>query len=258
MGQLSVAEAARRLGVGVPRVHQRIANGSLPATRVGSQWIIDEAALVSLAESGAPGRPLSQRSAWALVAVSQADQRILKALAPVERSRARDRLCRLLALATGAPSEAQIHAVAALLRSWLRHRAGRRLYSASPRDLPDLREDDRTVLSGVSQARSGMASGNLVEGYVGADDLAAIIDDYLLSPITNGRNTNVVLHIGSGIFPVAIGGIAPLMLAADLAEHRGPREESLAAEILREIGDQNPELVAERRTSSRTREKVQP
>jgi hypothetical protein len=48
------------------------------------------------------------------------------------------------------------------------------------------------------------------------------------------------------------------MLAADLAEHRGPRAESRAAEILREISDQNPELVAERRTPSRTREKVQP
>lgn len=72
------------------------------------------------------------------------------------------------------------------------------------------------------------------------------------------RDTNVVFHIASGLFPVAIGGIGPLMLAADLAEHRGPREEYRAVDILREISDQNPELVAERRTPFRTRDKVQP
>ena len=163
----------------------------------------------------------------------------------------------MLTSAMQAPSETQTRAVATLLRSWLRNRAERRLYRASPRDLPDLREDDRTTLSGVSHAGSGMAPGDLVEGYLDIDDLAAVIDDYLLSPLTNGRDANVVLHVTAGAFPAAIGGIVPLMLAADLAEHRSPREESRSTAILRELGERHPEFVAERRTTSRGGEKAQ-
>lgn len=49
MARVSVAEAARRLGVGVPRIHQRIADGSLRAERLGSQWVVDELSLLQVA-----------------------------------------------------------------------------------------------------------------------------------------------------------------------------------------------------------------
>ncbi|GAB1642816.1 hypothetical protein [Krasilnikovia sp. MM14-A1259] len=239
MRQISVAEAADRLGVGVARVHQRIADGSLPAERIGSQWVIGEAALVPVAESR-PGRPLSRRSAWAVVALSEDNRGILESLAAAERARARARLHRLLASfsspAAGS-SEAQVQECAELLRALLRNRAERRLYRASPRDLPDLREDGRVRLSGLSHSRSGIASGDLVEGYLDADDVDALADDHLLSPVAAGQQANVVLHVVSGNSLGVMGGIAPLLLAADLAEHRGPREEFRAAEILREIVD---------------------
>jgi excisionase family DNA binding protein len=235
MGQVSVSEAARRLGVGVSRVHQRIADGSLPAVRVGSQWILDEAALPAAAESSKPGRPLSRRSAWALVAVSQ-DRAAPEPLAPAERTRARKRLsCLLASSSVGEPSEAEVHMVALLLRSWLRNRAERHLYRASPRDLPDLRADNRVVLSGLSHPGSGIASGDVVEGYVSADDVGAVMDDYLLSTVPVGKDANVVLHVVSVISFDVAGDIAPLLLAADLAEHRGPREELRAVEIVRAV-----------------------
>ncbi len=41
MGAVSVAQAAERLGVSVPRIHQRIANGSLSAERIGSQRAVN-------------------------------------------------------------------------------------------------------------------------------------------------------------------------------------------------------------------------
>jgi excisionase family DNA binding protein len=41
---VSVAEAAKRIGVSVPRIHQRIAEGSLRGQRIGSQWMVDERA----------------------------------------------------------------------------------------------------------------------------------------------------------------------------------------------------------------------
>jgi excisionase family DNA binding protein len=244
VGQISVAEAAKRLGVGVPRVHQRIADGSLPAVRVGSQWVIDEASLPLVSESRTPGRPLSRRSAWALLAVSEANQRVLGGLAPAERSRARNRLRQLLALSStdSALSEAQVDAAASLLRSSFRSRAERRLYRASPRDLPDLRGDHRVVLSGVSHPHSGIASGDLVEGYVATHDVDAVVGDYLLSPVAADKDANVVLHAAfADILQTA--DIGPLLLAADLAEHRRPREEVRAAELLREIAKDRPGLV---------------
>ncbi len=39
---MSVAQSAERLGVSVSRIHQRIADGSLVAERIGAQWVIDE------------------------------------------------------------------------------------------------------------------------------------------------------------------------------------------------------------------------
>jgi excisionase family DNA binding protein len=234
---IGVAEAARRLGVGVPRIHQRIADGSLSAERVGSQWVIDETSLPSAQESCIPGRPLSQRSAWALVAVSQADRRALEALAPSERSRAKSRFLQLSthSVADVALSEDQIHALAALLRAWLRNRAERHLYRASPIDLPDLRADGRLTISGVSHPVSGFAAGDLVEGYVDPDDVGAVVDAYLLSPVTAGDQGNVVLHVVPKALAGSVDDIAPLLLAADLAEHRGPREEARAAELVREV-----------------------
>jgi hypothetical protein len=142
------------------------------------------------------------------------------------------------------PGEATVHATASLLRSLLRNRAERRRYRVSPRDLADLRDDRRLMLSGLSHPRSGIASGDLVEGYVATDDVGAVVDDYLLSLVATDKEANVVLHVASAVVPGDVDDVSPLLLAADLAEHRGPREESRAAELLREIVKMSPGLVA--------------
>ena len=245
MANISVAEAADRLGVSVPRIHQRIADGSVRAERIGSQWVVDEASLAAASEARSGGRPLSPRSAWSLVALSRSDDRLLAPLAPAERSRAKARLSDLLVgLPKARGSEADVRAAASLLRSRLRMRGERRLFRASPRDLPDLRADGRVALSGVSHQGSGIAAGDLVEGYVSAADVVDVAKDYLLSAAKADADANVILHIA-----VPAGGPvdvdAPLLLAADLAEHRRPREEGRAVEILRRIVRDHPELVAE-------------
>jgi len=246
MGDVSVAEAAERLGVGVARVHQRIADGSLRAERIGSQWVIDEVSLSPLLESRRPGRPLSERSARALLALSEGNRRVLDALAPAERSRARDRLRGLLAnsMSEDALPEVEAHPAVSLLRSWLRNRAERRLFRASPRDLPDLRDDARIALSGLSHPRSGIASGDLVEGYVAAGDIDPVVNDYVLSSVAADKDSNVVLHVASAVLADNIGHISALLLAADLAEHRRPREEARAVALLRQIVKQNPGLIS--------------
>lgn len=232
MGQVSVAEAARRLGVGVPRIHQRIADGSLRAERLGSQWVVDELSLVRIAERKEPGRPLSARSAWAIIALAEGDQKALGELAPAERSRARARLNELLSLVAKAPkSERDVRRVASELRLMFRNRAERLSRKAAEADLPRLREDPRWE-SLISSAVSGIASMS-VDGYLAPHDVEAVLRLYLLLPAD--ADANVIVHVlpeGQRAYPDS-----KLLLAVDLADQRGPREELRAAQLLREVAD---------------------
>jgi hypothetical protein len=218
--------------VSVPRIHQRIADGSLRAERVGSQWAVDELSLLQVAERRIPGRPLSARSAWALIAMAEGDRVVLAELAPVERVRAGARLEKLLAHVAATPKrEADMRRTASELRSLLSKRASRELRKAEDADLADLRQDPRWQ-SLVSSAASGIAMLD-VDGYLAASDLKSLTDGFLLMPA--GRDANVVIHVlpeGQKAYPRS-----KLLLAADLAERRGPREEARAAELLRELAE---------------------
>ncbi len=243
MAKVSVAEAAGLLGVNVQRVHQRIADGSLRAERIGHQWVIDDADIVRLGHRPA-GRPLSSRSAWAIVFVAARDLAGDGAAAPTrasspELSRARARLRGLLDEALG-PREGRedqsvSDQVAASLRSMLRNRAQRRTFRAAPEDLGDLRSADRLRLSGISLATSGLASDDIVEGYIDAGDLEGIVRDFLLSdalPV----DANVVLHVVDPATALDWRLLVDswLPLAADLAEYHRPRETERAASIARD------------------------
>ncbi len=62
-------------------------------------------------------------------------------------------------------------------------------------------------------------------------DVDGIVKDYLL--VDADRDANVVLHVlpdGQHPYPDS-----RLRIAADLAEHRAPREEARAAELLHEL-----------------------
>lgn len=227
---MSVGEAAERLGVGVARIHQRIADGSLRAQRIGSQWVVDELSVLRVAERKDPGRPLSARSAWAIIALAEGDEDALAALAAAERSRAKARLAELLALVVRAPkSEQDVRRVASALRLMFRSRAERVCRSAVDADLPRLRED-RHWESITNPAMSGIASLD-VEGYLAAADVEVVARDFLLMPAE--ADANVVIHV----LPEGQKSYADskLLLAVDLAERRGPREELRAAQLLREI-----------------------
>jgi excisionase family DNA binding protein len=230
MGAVSVAQAAQRLGVSVPRIHQRIADGSLVAERIGSQWVVDERSLLRVQERSKPGRPHSARSAWAVIAVSEKDRDRMGPGGPAASARARMQLKRLLEPAEmPASGEEAVGDLAVSLRSVFRNRARRRLLRASPADLADLRADDRWALL-VDLGASGIASAD-IEGYLGESDLDGVVRDYLL--VEADSDANVVLHvIPDAQYPYPE---SRLRLAADLAEHRGPREEARAAELLHEL-----------------------
>lgn len=227
---ISVLEAAGRLGVNVPRIHQRIANGSLRAERIGSQWVVDERSLLEVAERHMAGRPLSVRSAWAVIAASDGDEESLNQLARAEQARAKQRLDRLMSVAHKRPAgEREAHAIAVSLRSLFRNRAERLSFRVAAADLGDLRADDRWAVL-VSSGASGIASGG-VEGYVAQGDVGQLIRDFLL--VLDPDDANVLVHVvpdGQKPYPDS-----RLRLAADMAEHRGPREEARAAELLHEL-----------------------
>lgn len=230
VASVSVAQAAQRLGVSVPRVHQRIADGSLDAERIGSQWVVDERSLLRVQECSKAGRPLSPRSVWAVIAASDNDRDRLKEAGSVASRRARVHLDRLLVPHLVRPDdEKSVGELAVSLRSMFRNRAERRLLRAAPADLAGLRVDSRWALV-VDLGASGIASAD-VEGYLKESEVEGIAKDYLL--VDADRGANVVLHvIPDGQYPFPN---SRLRLAADLAEHRGPREEARAAELVHEL-----------------------
>lgn len=251
---LSVAEAAERLGVNESRVRQRIAAGSLRARKIGGRWLLEEA---DVAEAGGRplGRPLSSHSAWVLLRLADAlGEREaggpgrpgpLAGIAPSVRTRSRNRLRALQDQVLNAAvlgSEEALAQVADVLRNLLRNRAARHLYAASPLDLDDLCADARVSLSGLSHPESGIASGGVVEGYVRKADLEAIAQDYLLVSAKSSE-ASVFLHVLADDDPLQDAALmrgrgSPLLLAADLAEHRGPREEARAFELVRQWAEQ--------------------
>lgn len=233
--QISVSEAAERLGVTPHRVRQRIGDGSLLAERVGHRWGIDEADLLPLLDGGKLGRPFSERSAWAILDfadLSPQAQAAFALLAPSERRRTRERW---RVIADSASDSGNVAEVVRLLSRMLANRAERHVFRVNARDLPDLRGDTRLVLSGLNDPRAEIAAGDVAEGYVTRADLAQLIRDYLLTSAvgqSSRQDANVILHASSRSVPRP----APLLLiAADLAEHRTPREEFRAVEILHHL-----------------------
>jgi hypothetical protein len=198
--------------------------------------LVEQVVQVRVAERSTSGRPLSARSAWALIATAEGDREALAELAAVERARAGTRLEKLLALAAVAPQrEADVRRIASELRSLLGKRASRELRKAAAADLADVRQDLRWQ-SLVSSAASGIAMLD-VDGYVAASDLKSLTDDFLLMPA--GRDANVAIHVlpeGQKAYPQS-----RLLLAADLADRRGPREEARAAELLHEVAETRQE-----------------
>lgn len=259
MGRMSISEAAERLGVNVQRVHQRIAEGSLRAERVGSQWTIDEADLVRIDQHGA-GRPLSGRSAWDLIVVTlledgrpsipdalfqafeNADPRshsredlsrrlteAAHALSASRKSRAKTRLREL----TSGAAEKSPDQVASQVRGLLRRRADRQLFRVSPRDVGSLRTDSRLSLAGASLPVAELSSAEIVEAYVGDVDVDQLMRDYLMFPGAP-RDANVVLHTVSEdqVNLLGLQSLSWLAIAADLADHQRPREVARAAGLV--------------------------
>lgn len=205
--EVSVGQAARALGISDRRVRQLIAGGQLRARRVGTQWLVDGA---SLRAAPRRGRPMSTSVAWIFLTSPTPPV--------VHGDRWRERRTRL----RDEPERAL------LLASWAAARAERLLFTA--REPAGILTDPLVVPSGVSDPRSGLSAADVAEGYVTRRDVDEVRRRHLLRPAP-GR-PNVVLHVVDGLpdEPVPL-----LVLAADLAEHQGPRELARADALIAEV-----------------------
>jgi hypothetical protein len=213
--EIGVAEAAGKLGVSVQRVHQLLSNGSLIGRRVGRQWILDEA---QCNRNPAVSRPLSERMAWGLVDVVSGIRE--PHVAPSEKYR-------LSKLADRLHSASE---PADLLRSWMKLRAQRLPVACAPADLADLAADSRVRASGIADVRAGMSAAGELEGYIEKEHWNAIRKEFLLIP---SARPNVFVHVVEGDL---VGDLDPFLIAADLAEHNGPREDAQVRHLLAMVG----------------------
>lgn len=219
--QIGTEEAADRLQISTRRMRVLLETGRINAQRVSGRWIIDDGDLARFRFPRSAGRPLSPRSAWQLINHIQQNsglQLSTRDLEPIERHRLEARLGRLKAAED--PLE--------VLCSMLAKRAERFELSVSPVDLRSLRQDPRIRLSGICHPASGLLANAEVEAYVAREDYDTLVKDWFLVQVSAGSRANVVLHVAELVpekTPV-------LLVAVDLAERGGVREEEAARELI--------------------------
>lgn len=216
--EVSIREAARRLQLSPRRVRALAAVGRIPARRIDDrQWVVNiDAAQLAAYARNAPGRPLSSRSCWALLALADGHEPAA-GLSASERVRAHRRARGLADVPVGLlAGRASVHRLQA-------HRGV----------LDRLARDARLVLAGASAAQhhgADLVALEQVEAYVREADLAPLLADYALSPALAGAE-NVLLRVpapawpfdpGSRYAPGAVVGV-DLVDAADERSVRAGR-----------------------------------
>jgi excisionase family DNA binding protein len=218
---VTVQEAAAVLGVSPRRVRSLIAQGEIPARRSGSRVLLVDIDAARRARRGPrrEGRPLSERSAWALL-------RLAEGQTPVGRSAsemARDlrRLETLEDIDPGAlSSRAKVHR-----------------FGAHPGVLTRLEADGQLVRGGASAAghhHADLIALKQVEAYVKAEHLPEIESRYALWEV-NVRE-NVLLRIASA-WPFEPGlRVAPgSVVAADLIDAGDERSVRAGRDLMRRV-----------------------
>jgi excisionase family DNA binding protein len=218
--EVSVREAAERLGVSPQRVRAMAAAGRIPARKLGRDWAIDldQVGAHALGPRG-HGRPLSARSSWAILAMIAGEQP--RGLSRSELARARARLGAL-----ARPDPGVLSARAGLAR-FVVHRGLR----------DRLAGDRRVVLGGASAAShhgADLISLGEVEAYVRAEDLESLVRDYALVPPSAGARANVVFRIPVPGWPFDGGErvAGPAVVAMDLVDAGDERSVRAGRQLL--------------------------
>lgn len=224
---LTVAEAAKRLGVHPQRIYPLIRVGALRAFKHGGRWEIDPAAVDRLRhQQRPPGRPFTPENAWALIALAAPGELCAPTLSAKSTSRLRGEL-------------RGVHGRLDRLAPRLRSRSVVRRLRAHPGDLD--RVAQHLVLGGAqagarsAPARERIFDEGVVEGYLREGDAAGLARGFQLS---EERGDNVVLHlVPSRIWPFPRHArVAPSAVAAlDLFDSGDQRAGRVGRELLRHL-----------------------
>jgi len=220
---LSVSEAAQLLGVSRQRVLVLIADGELPARRVGDRWVLDSADVETRHRDRASTRPMAPRVAWGLVALVEGRE------APWLRQDQRSRLRRRL---RQRPSLERI-------ASWTRRRNKVLWLRGHPAALPRLLTVPGAVPTGASADETDLVDLRRVEIYLPEDQAPDVIAALALRQADRGT-ANAVVKIPQGLWPFDQGP-GPLALALDLWEAGDERSRRSAHRIYGDILLADPE-----------------
>jgi chromosome segregation and condensation protein ScpB len=217
---LSIAEAARQLGISRPRVYALFRACQLESTLVAGVTRITAASLLLRRDRDAPtGAPLLPSSAWAVLALAAGDPAMLSHLAgrlsAAERSRARSRLL----------TEGLLGLVPRLGR-----RAVVRRFTGTVDVVTALAQDPRILLAGASGAAThgwalpdiaGSVARAHLDGYLSELALADVLEHYQLEPDDAGT---IVLRAvrEPWPFPPQLRLTSAVVIALDLAESTMP------------------------------------
>lgn len=206
MNLLSIPEAAAVLQLSPGRVHALVAQGRVPAVKVGGRWLLERGEVERRRRQGIlKGRPFAPHNAWALLRLASGED-------PGDLdSSVRSRLRKALAV-EGLER----------LGPRLGGRGAARYFDAHRGELSYVAGDPRFLASGVSAAGAydlDLIPGQEADGYVRAGNLRAFVADHALRPASAGANLCLrVVDDGAWRFPPEMR-IAPLaVVALDLAE----------------------------------------
>lgn len=232
MDLLSVHEAAEALNVDDSRIRQLLRDGRLRGQRVGGRWLVDGTAVRDRRDRGShPGRPLSTRNAWGLLAVLAGDSPT--GLSDAEKSRVVARLRNMAA---------HEYLPAARLRQLLESRAKTCRYRVHSGLLEAVLTHPDVVRTGVSATREVHAdyvAPGRAEVYVRPDKVGELTAEFGMVP--DPQRGNLVVRVppaGQWLFLRSFlrEGVAPsTVVAADLLDIREDRADAAAAGLLRPL-----------------------
>jgi excisionase family DNA binding protein len=222
---LSVKEAAHRLGVNPQRVRALIAENRLPAQLVGGAYVLDPGAVAAFAQvPRVRGRPLSARSAWALLAELSGHD------GPVLSSRSEDRVRALLRQKSDAIIRSLVHSEPrSELYRWRVLEIDLKRLMNDPTLVPSgLAADNELVSVRYDPIRDGLDS------YVSGDRLKEL--ERRIQPSQDSDKPNLLLRApleSSWILEEKVA--PPAVAAADLLVHSDPRVRRAGNDAIRRL-----------------------
>ena len=225
MEPITLAQAARSLGLSPGRVRALAVQGQLPAAKIGDRWLVERSAVERRRREGShEGRRFSSQNAWALISLASGEG--VEGIDPSVRSR----LKRALAL-EGLEK----------LRPRLAQRAEILSFRAHPGEISYLLEDPELVRSGISAAGErefGLVSGREADGYLPKSKAKKFLASHALEPA--GLEGNVRLRLvpkEAWRFLQGRPAAPRAAVALDLAEEPDPRSAKAGRRVLREVDD---------------------